>query len=150
MHGELLIGFAISLVNIAIHAIVMTPVTWSARRARTLAQAARPRLRVATVMIASVSVLMAAHYLEVGVWAALYRALDVVPTDRDAFYFAFVNYATLGYGDILPSQYWRLLGPITAMNGALLFGWSTAVIYDVLRNVARVIPEDVHRPGEET
>ena len=46
---------------------------------------------------------------------------------------AFVNYATLGYGDIVPLAEWRLLGPITAMNGVLLFGWSTAVIFEVLR-----------------
>jgi hypothetical protein len=48
-------------------------------------------------------------------------------------YFAFVNYTTLGYGDVLPVERWRLLGPMTAMNGVLLFGWSTAVIFDVLR-----------------
>jgi hypothetical protein len=28
---------------------------------------------------------------------------------------------------------WQLIGPITAMNGILLFGWSTAVIFEVLR-----------------
>jgi len=44
-----------------------------------------------------------------------------------------VNYTTLGYGDITPVARWRLLGPMTAMNGVLLFGWSTAVIFEVLR-----------------
>jgi ion channel len=48
-------------------------------------------------------------------------------------YFAFVNYATLGYGDVLPVERWRLLGPLTAMSGMLLFGWSTAVIFEILR-----------------
>jgi hypothetical protein len=38
-----------------------------------------------------------------------------------------------GYGDVLPAERWRLLGPITAMTGMLLFGWSTAVIFEVLR-----------------
>ena len=51
----------------------------------------------------------------------------------DLAYFAFVNYATLGYGDITPVEPGRLLGPITAMNGMLLFGWSTAVIFEMLR-----------------
>jgi Ion channel len=54
-------------------------------------------------------------------------------------YFAFVNYTTLGYGDVLPLQRWRLLGPITAMNGVLLFGWSTAVIFEVLQKVLMLI-----------
>jgi hypothetical protein len=49
-----------------------------------------------------------------------------------------VNYTTLGYGDVTPVARWRLLGPMTAMNGVLLFGWSTAVIFEVLRRtVAR-------------
>jgi len=43
------------------------------------------------------------------------------------------TFFTLGYGDIVPVERWRLLGPITAMNGALLFGWSTAVMFEVLR-----------------
>ena len=56
------------------------------------------------------------------------------PEGADLVYFAFVNYATLGYGDVLPVERWRLLGPLTAMNGMLLFGWSTAVIFfEVLR-----------------
>jgi hypothetical protein len=48
-------------------------------------------------------------------------------------YFAFVNYTTLGYGDLVPVERWRLIGPMTAMNGVLMFGWSTAVIFEVLR-----------------
>jgi hypothetical protein len=83
---------------------------------------------------------MFAHLCEVVVWGATYDLLRAVPHGADAFYFAFVNYTTLGYGDIVPATRWRLLGPLTAMNGVLLFGWSTAVIYDILRTVVNVIP----------
>ena len=34
---------------------------------------------------------------------------------------------------IRSSPSWRLTGPITAMNGILMFGWSTAVLFEVLR-----------------
>ena len=44
-----------------------------------------------------------------------------------------MNYTTLGYGNVVPAERWRLLGPMTAMNGVLMFGWSTAVIFEVLR-----------------
>jgi hypothetical protein len=64
--------------------------------------------------------------------------LIVVPPETDELYFAFVNYTTLGYGDVVPVERWRLLGPMTAMNGVLLFGWSTAVIFEVLRSAMRV------------
>ena len=76
---------------------------------------------------------MAAHAAEVLVWSFAYHLVAVAAAEADLVYFAFVNYTTLGYGDVLPLPRWRLLGPITAMNGVLLFGWSTAVIFEVLR-----------------
>ncbi len=150
MHGQLSIGLAISLLNIAVHATIMTSVSWSAHHMSSLARGAHPRLRVAATMIAAVTVLMIAHYLEIAIWATLYRFLEIAPKDTDSFYFAFVNYTTLGYGDMIPVEYWRLLGPITAMNGVLLFGWSTAVIYDVLRTIARAIPIEAAPRGEDS
>jgi hypothetical protein len=62
--------------------------------------------------------------------AGLTAAAVVLPK---AMAYAFVNYTTLGYGDLIPVDRWRLLGPMTAMNGVLLFEWSTAVIFEVLR-----------------
>jgi hypothetical protein len=84
-------------------------------------------------MIPTVSVLMIAHALEVIAWSLAYLTVGAAPAGADLVYFAFVNYTTLGYGDVVPLERWRLLGPITAMNGVLLFGWSTAVIFEVLR-----------------
>jgi hypothetical protein len=84
-------------------------------------------------MVATVFVLMAAHASEVFVWSLTYEAFDVAPNGVNVMYFAFVNYTTLGYGDVVPVERWQLIGPITAMNGILLFGWSTAVIFEVLR-----------------
>ena len=84
-------------------------------------------------MIPTVSVLLVAHAVEVVVWSLAYLMVDAAPAGADLVYFAFVNYTTLGYGDVIPLERWRLLGPITAMNGVLLFGWSTAVIFEVLR-----------------
>ena len=131
MFSQLLVGVAASICNIIIHALVMAAVI-KVTRAET------PRLYIGAIpliriMIATVSVLMAAHVTEVGVWSIVYRIVDAVPADRNLIYFAFVNYTTLGYGDITPVERWHLLGPMTAMNGVLLFGWSTAVIFEVMR-----------------
>jgi hypothetical protein len=93
----------------------------------------RPSLRLIAVMIAAVTVLMMAHLAEVLVWSLIYAAVNAAPAGTDLLYFAFVNYTTLGYGDVTPVERWHLLGPMTAMNGVLLFGWSTAVIFEVLR-----------------
>jgi hypothetical protein len=83
--------------------------------------------------MATVTVLMTAHLSEVLVWSSVYGLVNAAATGTDLIYFAFVNYTTLGYGDITPVERWHLLGPMTAMNGVLLFGWSTAVIFEVLR-----------------
>jgi len=55
------------------------------------------------------------------------------PPGTDLVSFAFGNYTTLGYGDVIPVEQWRLLGPMTALNGIMLIGWSTALIFEVLR-----------------
>jgi len=129
---QLAFGGGISLINIAIHSLVMATLVRIAQLAAAKPMP-HPSLHLAGVMIPIVSVLMATHALEVVVWSIAYGFVDAAPEEADLVYFAFVNYATLGYGDIVPLERWRLLGPITAMNGVLLFGWSTAVIFDVLR-----------------
>jgi hypothetical protein len=92
------------------------------------------------LMIPTVLVLMVAHGIEVIVWSFAYAIVSAAADDANLVYFAFVNYTTLGYGDVLPLPRWRLLGPITAMNGVLLFGWSTAVIFEVLRRTLARTP----------
>jgi hypothetical protein len=132
MLRQILVSIAVSLCNIAIHAIVMAAVLWVARLADERATS-RQSLRLVAVMIATVSVLMAAHIVEVVVWSWAYVMVGAAPPGTDFIYFAFVNFTTLGYGDVTPIERWQLLGPMTAMNGVLLFGWSTAVIFAVLR-----------------
>jgi hypothetical protein len=132
MLRQILVGGGVSVVNIAIHALVMTILVWVAR-AVSAHNKSHPAVFLMAVMISTVSVLMAAHAVEVIVWALAYLIVGAAPRGSGFAYFAFVNYTTLGYGDIVPVERWRLLGPITALNGVLLIGWSTAVIFEVLR-----------------
>jgi len=139
MLRQLLLGGGVSLINITIHALVMTSIVKIAR-SKSARKRTRPYLLLIAVIIPTVSVLMMAHALEVIVWSLAYLMVDAVPVGAGRIYFAFVNYTTLGYGDIVPVQRWQLLGPITAMNGVLLFGWSTAVIFEVLRRTLERMP----------
>jgi len=132
MLRQYLVGATASVGNIAIHALVMVAVIKVTRIADQLATS-RQTLRLTAVMIATVTVLMIAHLAEVLVWSLIYAVVRAAPADTDLIYFAFVHYTTLGYGDVTPVVRWHLLGPMTAMNGVLLFGWSTAVIFEVLR-----------------
>ena len=141
MLRQLLVGGLVSLGNIAVHAVVMTVVVGTARRALKW-QRRQPQAWLIAVMVATVGVLLIAHVVEVLAWAFTYAIVGASPPGTDILYFAFVNYTTLGYGDVVPVERWRLLGPVAAMNGVLLFGWSTAVIFEVLRHAMRLRDED--------
>ena len=132
MLRQVLVAAPVCICTIVIHALVMTTVVQVARSLSTR-KVTHPLLRLPAVMIATVSVLMLAHVSEVLVWAGVYALTDAAPQGASLVYFAFVNFATLGYGDITPVPRWLLLGPITALNGVMLSGWSTAVIFEVLR-----------------
>jgi Ion channel len=132
MVRQLLVGSSVSAINIIIHAL-STLIMIRMARAAGLRQASRPSLHVVGVMMATSVVLMLAHAIEVFVWSLAYAIANAAPDDANLIYFAFVNYTTLGYGDVTPLPNWRLLGPLTAMNGVLMFGWSTALMFEVLR-----------------
>jgi hypothetical protein len=145
MLRQIVYGAVVSLSNIAVHAAAMALVIGAAR-----ATAARwpssSALRLIAVMMVTVAVLMVAHTCEVAIWSVAYALVDATPEPTDRMYFAFVNFTTLGYGDIVPVPRWRLLGPMTAMNGVILFGWSTAVIFEVLRSTLQT-GKELPAPG---
>ncbi|MFG1266405.1 potassium channel family protein [Xanthobacter sp. DSM 14520] len=138
LDGEFLLGGLVSVVAIAIQALVTVLVI---KVGRVSARHLSPRRRMVTLLVVmgrSGTLLMIAHVLEVAVWAAVYELVGVIEA-KNAYYFAFVNFTTLGYGDILPAHRWRVMGPITAANGMLLFGWSTAVLFAVLSRALRIL-----------
>ena len=73
--------------------------------------------------------------LEVFIWAAAYMALGAIKNIEQAIYFSMVTYTTLGYGDVLLDEHWRLLASFEAANGIMMFGWTTAIIMAVVRRV---------------
>jgi len=52
-----------------------------------------------------------------------------------AIYHSAENYTTLGYGDVVMSASWRLLGPLEAADGMLMFGVSTALIFTLINRL---------------
>src|SRR5262245_65234024 len=103
MLRQLLVGGGVSLVTIAIHALVMTIVVRVAQATGTK-KVSHPSLFLMAVMIPTVSVFMLAHTIEVFVWALAYWIVEAAPPGTKLVYFAFVNFATLGYGASLPVE----------------------------------------------
>lgn len=131
MLHQLAVGGAVSLLNIGIHALAMAGVVQVLRYNRRR-KARYPLGKLAGLMIGIMAVLTITHVGHVIVWSLTYTVAGAVQEPAGSFYFAFVNFTTLGYGDIVPTPEWRLLGPMTAMNGVLLLGWSAAVIFAAL------------------
>ncbi len=76
-------------------------------------------------------VLMAAHAAEIALWADAFLRLALFETPEGALYFAAVSYTTLGFGDVLLEEPWRLLSGACAANGLLLFGLSAAFMVEI-------------------
>jgi hypothetical protein len=138
MVDQILAGGATSLVNLVIHALIMGVLLKLMLGMLERGSAAPEFLRYTVIVVATGSVLGAGHFLEVLLWAYTYAAVGAAPPGTDLVYFAFSNYTTLGYGDVLPAEQWQLLAPMTALNGIMLIGWSTALIFAILR---RSVPE---------
>jgi hypothetical protein len=75
---------------------------------------------------------LAAHLVEMGLWAVVFLICGEFADFRVAYYHSAVNYTSLGYGDIIMSPAWRLLGPLETADGMLLFGVSTGMIFAVI------------------
>lgn len=77
------------------------------------------------------------NFVQMGIWAGLFMLLGEFSDFPTALYHSGVNFATLGYGDLVMSERWRLLGPLEAANGILMFGVSTAVMTAAVMDVIK-------------
>ena len=84
-----------------------------------------------------ITLVMLGNLAQIGVWGALFLWLGEFDTLQEAVYHSGVNFATLGYGDIVMSAQWKLLGPLEAVNGALMIGLSGASMLAVLQHHIR-------------
>jgi len=103
------------------------------------------RLWTPTLLTGGAAVIVAAHTVQIWLWAIAFWGLDALPTLEASFYFAFVTYTTLGYGDLTLGEGLRNFGAFAAITGLLSFGISTAILIGI---VGRVLPELRKRPLE--
>jgi len=99
------------------------------------------RGRTAWSLASTGVMLMALHLLEALAWATAFFLLPGetnLKSFEEAVYFSIVTFTTLGYGDITLVPQWRLLSGIEAVNGILLAGWSTALLFSVVQRSWRM------------
>lgn len=137
MIQQIVIGALMVLLTTSIHGVFtyagITALRWRLARMERKAHTGKSHLIVSVFVLW----MFVAHLIEIGAWAGLYRGLDLFDSMETAYYFSSVTYTTLGYGDIVPEVHWRLLATLEAANGFILFGWTTALVFAVLRELGQ-------------
>jgi hypothetical protein len=133
---NLLVGLAAMSVNLVLQVV---PLVAALRfHGRRLARARTGSLRALLVTAATVLViLVAGNLLQAGLWAGVFRLLGEFGDLETAYYHSLVNFATLGYGDLVMSVRWRLLGALEAVNGVIMIGVTTAALLALLEDALR-------------
>ena len=129
MVSKLLIASALMALCVVIHATGMT-VALRHARGHAIRRPGASRLIGLFVGIAGWIVLL--HLLEISSWAVVYVWDEAMPDLASALYFSAVTYTTTGYGDLVLSKDWRLVGAIEALTGILMCGWSTGFFFAVV------------------
>jgi len=133
---NLVLGCATVLISLSIQIVA---VVWMIRYLLKRLNEAGPNtpgFGVETYVISVVMLIMfAGHLLQIGIWAALFIYLGEFNDFLTAFYHSAVNFASLGYGDIIMSEKWRLLGALEASNGVLMFGLSAGTLLAVMTRI---------------
>ncbi len=135
--NPMLVGVATAFCTVLINALVVATIVWAVRRDLKLGRLGHGTRYWPNLFFVASAIMLAlvGHLAEIGLWALVFRLCGEFSGFEVAFYHSAVNFTTLGYGDILMSARWRLLGPLEAADGMLMFGVSTALIFTVIQRL---------------
>ena len=128
MISTLLIAWCLLALTVTIHAAglsALLPVISSALPARRFLPVTWLLLRVAWRLVLL-------HLAEIIVWGLFYWWQKCLPDAESSFYFSAVTYTTVGYGDLVLPQEWRLVGAVEGLTGILMCGLSTGLFFAVV------------------
>jgi len=131
----LVVGVGAVACTIFVHALALAATVNFVRHERRLGRAGAGAVIDLAIVALVISFAFVAHLIEIALWAVLLVICGEFQDFGNAFYHSAVNYTTLGYGDLLLTPSWRLLGPLEAANGALMFGVSTAMVFAVIQRL---------------
>jgi hypothetical protein len=133
----LLVGAGATLCTIFIHSLALGATVNLFRRETRLGRAGMRYVTDFTIVVLVMIFAFVAHIIEVAVWARLFVWCGEFHEFGLAYYHSAVNYTTLGYGDVIMSPAWKLLGPLEAADGSLMFGVSTGMVFAVILRLTK-------------
>jgi len=132
MLNEILLAGIIVSVCLLLHVTGLLVMAEWLLQHRQYIQRKRAAIRYAALMVLVFSGIMFLHTIETSTWAAFYYTKGLFKDFETSLYFSLTSYTTIGYGDVVLPQKWRLLGAIEGISGVLLCGMSTAFIFAVM------------------
>ena len=129
LYHQLLISAVLIAATTFVHGVFVAAAASVFRASKGRHRGAIRFMRDSVVLVILVLWLMAAHVIEIGMWAQTFLHYELFETLEAALYFSAASYTTLGFGDVLLPNEWRLLSGATAANGLLLFGLSAAFLF---------------------
>jgi hypothetical protein len=128
MLSKLLFSWCLVALCVAIHAAgIASALLWLRQRT----DAARRFWPWTWLFIRVAGWIILIHLVEITVWALFFLWKAAMSDLSSALYFSAVTYTTTGYGDLVLTQEWRLLGGVEALTGILMCGWSTGFFFAV-------------------
>ena len=100
----------------------------------------RLRLRFIVVFGMGITVLLvtALHGLEAAAWGVVYLWLGALPDAKSAMLYSLSAMTTYGHAGLYLEPHWQMMGAIEALNGVVLFGLTTAVLFSIVENVSGI------------
>jgi voltage-gated potassium channel Kch len=132
-----MLGAIAALCTVLIQSLPLSATVNYVRQERRLGREGKELWIDVVIVVRVISYALLAHLIEIALWAELFVMCGEFSTFGTAYYFSAVNFTTLGYGDMIMSPSWKLLGPLEAANGMLMFGVSTAMIFAVIQRLVQ-------------
>jgi len=133
----LAVSLLAALGTMLIHALPLRATVEFVRHEKKLRRMGRGFWSDVRIVALVVSCALVAHLVEMALWAVLFVVCGEFSSFGTAFYHSAVNFTTLGYGDVVMTPSWRLLGPLEAANGVLMFGVSAALVFAVIQRLVQ-------------
>ena len=141
----LMVGACVVLCTIFIHALAVSATVSFVRYEKQLSREGANSWIDGAIVALAMSIVLVAHLIEIALWAVLLIICREFPDFRTAYYYSAGNYTTLASGDLIMTPSWKLLGPLEAANGMLMFGVSTAIIFAVIQRLIQARFVDLRR-----
>ena len=135
MLHQIALGSALVTVTTMVHAGCTFAALWAPRTSHVERWLSTSRWAGVMLTAAVVLMMFYASLFEALIWASTYLAVGAISSLEEALYFSTVTYTTLGYGDVVLDESWRILASFQAANGVIMFGWTTALIVAVIQHV---------------